>query len=160
MAVQDRQCVDELLALEEGKVKFAKRKLRLQRCKTLPGQAKLSSLVNGPRTGKTGNDPKSQGAPEFVPSIPKGDPSLGEKLASLSKNDRKKVKAEDADRIARRIAKKRARNALATEGVKIKGKERERVRKPVKPGQFRPKKEGKGSRVRSAATVSRRNTKK
>lgn len=43
--------------------------------------------------------------------IPKGNPSLGPQIAHLSKEDRKSAKASDAERIARRMAKKKARNA-------------------------------------------------
>ena len=34
---------------------------------------------------------------------------MGSKIAALSKEDRKKVKASDADRVARRLAKKKAK---------------------------------------------------
>ncbi|KAF8158009.1 hypothetical protein B0H34DRAFT_657128 [Crassisporium funariophilum] len=149
----DRECVDELLALEEEKLKFAKRKLRVQRCKTVPG-SKLTSASS-----------KST-KPAHVPIIvPKGDPALGEKLAGLSKDERKQHKSTDADRVARRLAKKKARMAMAPGVgiVKSKGKERDRVRKT--PGQFKSQSGGKKDnkskgRVRSAESASRKNTKK
>jgi nucleolar protein 12 len=63
--------------------------------------------------------------------------------------------------VARRLAKKKARNALAKEGVKPQVKDRDRVRKPaaVKKSSVPRKKESKG-RVRSEKSVAKRNTKK
>ncbi|KIJ64663.1 hypothetical protein HYDPIDRAFT_90009, partial [Hydnomerulius pinastri MD-312] len=150
----DRTCVDEILALDQGKLKFAKRKLRVQRCKTTPG----ASAVKGTSPVKT---PQATGRTP-VPVVPKGDPSLGEKLASLSKEERKQAKAADADRLARRMAKKKARIALAKQGVSVQGKERERVRKTglaKKAGAAPPKKASKG-RVRSEKSIAKRNLKK
>jgi nucleolar protein 12 len=99
-------------------------------------------------------------------TIPKGDPSLGKKLAHLPKEERKQFKASDADRVARRLAKKKARNALGNKGVKLLGKERERERKEksvgVKGKKVKgdvSKKESKG-RVRSEKSLLKRNIKK
>jgi nucleolar protein 12 len=93
--------------------------------------------------------------------VPKGDPSLGEKLAHLSKDARKQIKSSDADRIARRLAKKKARMALAVDGVKPKLKDRERVRKPTvaKKGPAPHKKRSKG-KVMNEKSLARRNVKK
>ena len=95
--------------------------------------------------------------------VPKGDPSLGTKLAGLSKDERKKAKATDADRVARRLAKKRAKS-LAEKGVKSKG-DRERVRKRTserKEGGHRGKgkKDKPKKRVRSGNALMKMNTKK
>jgi nucleolar protein 12 len=137
------------LALEETKLKFAKRKLRVQRCKTLPSSTK------SPVTAVT---PKHRDAPAAV-IIPKGDPLLGEKLAGLSKDERKQRKSTDVDRVARRLAKKKARMALTS--VKSQGKDRDRIRKTM--GQRKSSsgggKEGR-SRKRSAESVAKKNTKK
>ncbi|KAF4617160.1 hypothetical protein D9613_005949 [Agrocybe pediades] len=116
----DRECVDELLALEEDKLKFAKRKLRVQRCKTVPG---AKEVVNQKQK-------KSRGPPVPI-VVPKGDPRLGEKLAGLPKEERKQLKSTDADRVARRLAKKKARMAMKPDvgkKSKIDGKVRKRVR--------------------------------
>ena len=157
---QDRECVDEILALEEGKLKFAKRKLRVQRCKTLPGgkapAAKVASF------SKTSKPTRAYGASTSAPvSIPKGDPTLGQRVAHLSKESRKQVKATDVDRVARRLAKKKDRNALAKAGVKEHTKDRERVRKGTKDrlGDATSKTQKKG-RVRSELSVAKRNRKK
>lgn len=97
--------------------------------------------------------------------MPKGDPTLGTKIASLSKEDRKKVKSSDADRVARRLAKKKAK-ALAEKGVKSRdgagGKDRERVRKSKRPGKegAPEKKKAKTGRVRSGAALAKMNRKK
>ncbi|KAJ3859457.1 hypothetical protein EV359DRAFT_50814 [Lentinula novae-zelandiae] len=158
----DRDCVDEILAaaLEPGKLKFAKRKLRVERCKTIPGgsfKVKVQSTSptsssrpnnpNHPSNFKTNRSTPSTSSASI--SIPKGDPTLGAKLAHLSKEDRKSAKAGDADRMARRLAKKKSRMAMAvggragTSGVKIQGKERGRERKLRSGGDARGKK-GKG----------------
>ncbi|TBU53671.1 hypothetical protein BD310DRAFT_859888 [Dichomitus squalens] len=174
----DRQCVDEILALEQARLKFAKRKLRVQRCKTLPGGPKLraakppppprpSASASGaaPAKGKSSRADRPERAPRLVPTHapPKGDPSLGAKLAHLPKEERKKVKATDADRVARRLAKKRAK-ALAEKGVKSRGGgERERVRKrgsERKEGAHGHGKEKPKKRVRSGRALMKMNTKK
>ena len=137
------------MALEETKLKFAKRKLRVQRCKTLPG-SKLAVTTT----------PKSKKQTPTAIVIPKGDPSLGEKLAGLSKDERKQHKSTDADRVARRLAKKKARMALAP-GVGI-VKDRKRVRKTLasKSSGGGGKKDGKSrGRIRRAGSVAK-NTKK
>ncbi|CAA7261564.1 unnamed protein product [Cyclocybe aegerita] len=121
----DRECVDELLALEESKLKFAKRKLRVQRCKTLPGS---KTLVAGGST-TTGKSGKWAGTPTPI-VVPQGNPALGEKLVGLPKEERKKLKSTDADRVARRLAKKKARMAMekSMKGKEPGGKTRKRVR--------------------------------
>lgn len=98
--------------------------------------------------------------------VPRGNPELGAQLAHLPKDERKRAKATDPERVARRLAKKRA-GALAEKGVKSSRegeKERERVRKPRPAGgkergvakeQQRPKK-----RVRSGKAIAKMNTKK
>lgn len=152
--IQDRTCVDELLALEETKLKFAKRKLRVQRCKTLPG-SKFPATTT----------PKSEKPAPAAIVVPKGDPLLGEKLAGLSKDERKQLKSTDVDRVARRLAKKKARMGLAPGVgiVKSQGKDRERVRKII--GQRKTlgggEKDRKSrGRIRSAESVAKKNTKK
>ncbi|PPR02851.1 hypothetical protein CVT24_002329 [Panaeolus cyanescens] len=120
----DRVCVDELLALDQDKLKFAKRKLRVQRCKTLPGSSHSIPINTGSTKEKAGS---SVARPVVV--VPKGNPQLGAALVGLSKEERKKVKSTDADRVARRLAKKKARNAMKPSTKPIKsGKERKRVR--------------------------------
>ncbi|KAF8272818.1 hypothetical protein EI94DRAFT_1776724 [Lactarius quietus] len=148
----DRECVDEILALEPGKLKFAKRKLRVERCKTLPGS------LNG-----LGATPPTRGAhpPSTNPTsntVPKGNPNLGAQLAHLSKSERKAAKAVDPERVARRIAKKKARNSLR---VPEQGKDRVRVRKSTAEhkGAGTPTRRKK-SRVRSEKSVEKKNTKK
>ncbi|KAI0771411.1 hypothetical protein BC629DRAFT_1442025 [Irpex lacteus] len=167
----DRSCVDEILALEESRLKFAKRKLRVQRCKTLPGASKpiKPSPSNKPSqsSSKQGKPERTRPSPTERVVVPKGDPTLGTKIASLSKEDRKKVKSSDADRVARRLAKKKAK-ALAEKGVKSRdgagGKNRERVRKSKRPGKegagAPEKKKAKSGRVRSGAALAKMNRKK
>ncbi|KAG1732401.1 uncharacterized protein EDB91DRAFT_672649 [Suillus paluster] len=152
----DRVCVDEVLAMEESKLKFAKRKLRVQRCKMLP-KGSVTDKAAASKTASTGN---AAGAASPI-NVPKGDPSLGDKLATLSKEERKQIKAADADRLARRMAKKKARMTLVKQGVPVRGKEkeRERARKTgtTKKATVAPRKQG---RVRSEKSMSKRNMKK
>ena len=182
---QDRECVDEILALEQGKVKFAKRKLRVQRCKAITSTPTPSKKIekgspvspsprkNKTTTGGTITNPRSSGkTPIRVPapgSIPKGDPNLGQQLEHLSKEERKKEKAANADRVARRLAKKQIKAAMTKESLKFggdgKGKERVRVRKGggsarVSAGSSSGKTKAKNSRIRSEANLAKRNMKK
>ena len=176
--------MDEILALEQGKVKFAKRKLRVQRCKSTPSAStpskkKSEKGVPGssapPQRGKTvtggtiTNPRSSRPAPIRVPtpgSVPKGDPTLGKQLEHLSKEERKKEKAANADRVARRLAKKQVKAAMAKEsskfGVDGRGRERVRVRKKDGgPGGWSSgKAKAKKPRIRSEANLAKRNVKK
>ncbi|KAL1663706.1 hypothetical protein GGF50DRAFT_127791 [Schizophyllum commune] len=97
----DRTPVDELLALPAGSLKFAKRKLRVQKCKTVPG---ASTKVKADK-----HAPGGKQAPRKPVVVPSGDPTLGSRLAGLPKDARKAAKAADAARVARRAAKKAAK---------------------------------------------------
>ncbi|KAF9449099.1 hypothetical protein P691DRAFT_759309 [Macrolepiota fuliginosa MF-IS2] len=176
----DRECVDELLTLDASQLKFAKRKLRIQRCKTIPGTKLPSSvkLNSQPQKFKdqsksksnTNSDKatKSQRAPPTPIIVPKGDPTLGQKLVNLSKEQRKKAKAADTDRVARRLAKKKARNAMGTSKDRAEGeqgnKKRERMRKGatgVLGGSKAQRVDGKKKgRIRSEKSLEKRNLKK
>jgi len=184
--VQDRECVDEVLALEQGTIKFAKRKLRVQRCKATTSSStpsKKTKTEKGvptpssqphrgkPATGGTITNPHSSGLMHIrVPtlgSMPKGDPNLGRQLEHLSKEERKKEKAANADRVARRLAKKQVKAAMMKESSKFgAGKERVRVRKqggrsgPQSAGSSSGKAKAKKPRVRSEANLAKRNMKK
>lgn len=163
--LQDRECVDEILSLEAIKLKFAKRTLRVQRCKTLPGsQVKVTSGKPIPNASKLerakGRHPEPRAA--IVPVvIAKGDPKLGEKLAGLSKEMRKEAKSKDADRVARRIAKKKARNALEKSGVKVSNDLKLRTRERKKGGlKVNTGRKTRKPRVRSDRAATLRNGKK
>jgi nucleolar protein 12 len=183
--LQDRECVDTLLTFSPDQLKFAKRKLRINRCKTIQGN-KLSSAIKSklsqPSTSSSSKDLKSDSkrpsqskkpprtATETI-EIPKGDPALGTKLAHLSKEQRKQVKALDADRVARRLAKKKARMVMGTVDSSVGGGERkhrrERVRKATTTttgGVVKKKRQDlvskKKGRVRSEKSLEKRNMKK
>ncbi|KAH9936187.1 uncharacterized protein B0H18DRAFT_1081890 [Fomitopsis serialis] len=130
----DRQCVDEVLALEESQLKFAKRKLRV-----LPKFAKPSPDTKSPVSRR----PSSVSRRE----APKGGAQEGQ--------------GHGSDRVARRIAKKQAK-VLAEKGVKSKPRvERERMRK--RPGEKKAvgkQGEKKKGRVRSGKALAKMNTKK
>jgi nucleolar protein 12 len=150
--------------MEEGKLKFAKRKLRLQRCKTLPGSA--------PVPKQTAPLPKDKPTPQdkararaVVPPMPQGDPALGARLAHLGKDARKAVKAADAARVARRLAKKKARAAFgvpvaAGDGAAKKERARERKTPLERRAAGAHKPDKKKGRVRSEKSVAKRNAKK
>lgn len=93
--------------------------------------------------------------------VPKGDPALGDRLRGLDKDSRKVVKSGDADRVARRLAKKKARNAMER-GDKSDGKKGAaailgNVKKGPKAG---GKLKAKVSRVRGEKSAAKRNMKK
>lgn len=176
--------------MEQDKLKFAKRKLRVQRCKVLPsmrpalGKDASSSTAASSRTSGAQFSPharskedgisrrpvgKTGAAPAAPITVPKGDPTLGKKLAGLSKDERKAAKATDADRVARRLAKKKARAALERAGApEATGKPDLKLRMRKKAGgagkgaaatRNTGRKEGK-VRVRSERAVERKNMKK
>ncbi len=112
--------------MEGSKFKFAKRKLRVQRCKTIPGSAKKVDPTpsNSSRTKSQHPPPRTT-----VITIPKADPSLGERLSGLSKEQRKLVKSTDPVRAARRLAKKKARIGVTPSiGSGLLKKQRKRMR--------------------------------
>lgn len=161
--------MDEILALEPGSVKFAKRKLRLQRCKGVPGATPKSTPIVKTSKSKTPHlkakttitkvSFKSKNTPT---TVPKGDPELGTKLASLSKEERKAVKAVDSARLERRLAKKRAKLAESkgkTGVEKLDNKQRHRQRKNPATSKKIPS-AGKKGRIRSERSISKRNLKK
>jgi len=143
--IQDRESVDELLAMNSAKLKFAKKPLRVQPCKTLPPSSSIKTLKHATPDSK---NPKTTDTRPVV--MPKGNPKLGEKLKGLSKEDRKLAKSADADRQARRLAKKKLKAGTAVS--KEKG--------AVKLGASRPGAERKGKmkakkgRVRSEHAVA------
>lgn len=173
--------------MDPDSIKFAKRKLRVQRCKTVTGQhiedakTKISRTTEISSLNKTSSNypnDKQRTSTTFdpsmrtkIPEIPKGNPYLGQKLIGLSKEMRKQVKATDHDRLARRLAKKKARAALARANVGAKGsgfsarngndkKERARQRKSVRgkeTGNLKKKSKG---RVRSDKALAKMNVKK
>ena len=92
--------------------------------------------------------------------------SKEEKAAEMArrKEERKQVKAGDADRVARRLAKKKmakSKMSLVEKGVKAGEKERIRKRggKEKREGGSGSKSKGHG-RVRSQKAISKLNTKK
>ncbi|KAJ7721454.1 hypothetical protein B0H16DRAFT_1602428 [Mycena metata] len=149
------ECVDEILALaktDEGKtkLKFAKRTLRVQRCRALGASSSAAKLADA--TAKSAASKSKSSYPAAPPK--RGDPTLGARLAHLDKDARKAAKKADADRLLRRAEKKklgtRMRGGAANDKMKAvsggggkrlggggrgnsndkgKGKDRERERK-------------------------------
>ena len=128
---QNRSCVDEIVSTEAGKLKFAKRRLRVQRCKgttgpSQPGRGAKGSKQQGLTQKSTIPEQESRSsASDPVWKRVKGDPRLGERLKGLSKEERKEAKKSDAIRQARRLDKKKEKVALEKA---MSGKDKERVR--------------------------------
>ena len=120
--------------MEVGKLKFVKRKLRVQRCKGTSGSSQPGGGAKGSKQQELtqkGTIP-GQGGRSSV-SVPvwrrvKGDPKLGERLKGLTKEERKEAKKSDATRQVRRLEKKKAKVALE-KAMSSKDKERVRTRK-------------------------------
>lgn len=121
--------------MEPTKVKFSKRKLRVQRCKANTGAP--SGPVISPKSGGTKQGLKSaadSGSRSITTSLTsskphRGDPLLGERLKSLPKEERKEIKKQDANRLARRMEKKKKRQALDKALGSDKVRDRTRIRK-------------------------------
>ena len=150
--------MDEVLALPSEKLKYAKRTLRVQRSKVLPpslGGKEAKKQAAAVARGKDGKPVKPAAAAKKsapLPTIPKGDPTLGAKLANLSKDERKAAKSSDPERLARRMAKKAVVKAKLKAGDAVAGS-REKVKLDMKSGGKKGKDGGKlkakKSRVRS-----------
>lgn len=115
--------MEEVLAMDAKQIKFAKRTLRVQPCKTIPTANTLQNTIKkvaaGARGGASSNKKDKTKKPYVRQGvIPKGDPLLGEKLKNLSKEERKNIKSSDADRQARRLAKKKAKMSLEKDKAK------------------------------------------
>lgn len=125
---QDGESVDELLGVDASKLRFAKKSLRIQRAKTLPSQkpvgksasvdAKAAARPQSKSSAPGGKPAFTKAASKPTGPMPKGNPALGEKIRSLSKDERKVAKAADDDRQARRLAKKKLRGKMGAEAEK------------------------------------------
>lgn len=139
----DRESVDEVIAMPSQKLKFAKKPLRVQPCKTLPSYVKV-------HTAPAKAD-KAAKAKQPTGPLPKGNPLLGEKIKDLSKEERKVVKSTDAERQARRLAKKKHKVATEhkeTGAVKLAATKAEKGRRAKKVT-------AKKGRVRSSHALSK-----
>ncbi|KAJ2922218.1 hypothetical protein H1R20_g14878, partial [Candolleomyces eurysporus] len=171
----DKECVDEILTLEESKLKFAKRKLRVQRCKTIPGTSFKIKSIPASKASSTKSQPSAPSSSSKKPFkntaptpiiVPKGDPTLGDRLAHLPKAVRKDVKRNDGDRVARRLAKKKARMAMGPPKAAGAAGSNETVRDRKRTTGTRGEKGGNSGkksgnkRVRSDRMATKRNGKK
>jgi nucleolar protein 12 len=90
--------------------------------------------------------------------VPKGDPSLGDRLRGLDKESRRAIKTADADRVARRVAKKKAKHTMEKDIAKLEGSIKERPRKKSGAGgKLKPKTK---TRMRSDKSLAKKNVKK
>ncbi len=115
---QARHIVDGLLALDAAKLKFAKRNLRIQKCKTLPSGkiTKRNEPTGIASRMKQARSRDTEARNTLVAAVPRGDPTLGERLRTLSKEERKEAKAGDSSRVARRLAKKLRKSGQGRRG--------------------------------------------
>lgn len=144
----DRESVDELIAMPSSKLKFAKKPIRVQPCKTLPPKKAAAPSTSTDKSGKK-VAPKPKRVPP--PVMPKGNPKLGEKIKDLPKDERKAVKSADAERLARRLAKKQMKVATAhreTGAVKLGATKAEKGARAAKV-------KAKKGRVRSSHALSK-----
>ena len=146
--------------MEQGKLKFAKRKLRVQKCKTVPnasdGKRETSKRPQRDIQAPRG---KSERVSHVASAQVYGDPQLGERIAGLSKEMRKKIKSTEPDRVARRLAKKKARLSMKRDGTKTKARVRER-KHPSQGKSLNSSRKGSKARVRSDRAMTRKNFKK
>ncbi|EJD45738.1 hypothetical protein AURDEDRAFT_137120 [Auricularia subglabra TFB-10046 SS5] len=169
----DRECVDEVLALDQVRLKFAKRKLRVQKCKVAPSSASVKSKHNPPTTTTTtttkpGSSKKPILDPSHFVSAPKKSSTeyaaRAAELATLPKDARKAAKAADADRLARRMEKKQkkrmALGAGAAEAAAGKGGKGILGKKKTAGGAVKPKPKAAKGRIRSEKSMAKRNAKK
>ncbi|KZV88273.1 hypothetical protein EXIGLDRAFT_839379 [Exidia glandulosa HHB12029] len=156
----DRECVDEVLALEPVRLKFAKRKLRVQRCKTNP-TVSVSAKPSRP-SSSSGSAKKLILDPTPFVSLPARDHTKrAAELAALPKDERKAAKAADEARLARRMAKKQQRHALGPGAQSGSGGKGLLGKRRTDAGKSKVNKgTAKKGRVRSEAAVARRNAKK
>ncbi|CAE7212404.1 unnamed protein product [Rhizoctonia solani] len=159
----DRASADEILAMEPGTIKLAKRKLRIQRCKTVPGVSLQKPKVSRPANDSKKSDPPSKSDRQKPKAnkparVLRADTGLGERIRSLSKEDRKSVKAGDADRIARRLAKKKAK--VVSERGARKEVSRSKANILGGPNPHKPKHGKSGKRERSDKALLKKNVKK
>ncbi|KAI5476204.1 hypothetical protein MNV49_007966 [Pseudohyphozyma bogoriensis] len=122
--LKNAECVDELLALPEGKpLKISKRKPRMERCKTGIAAARAKAASIAARAGDpTAAAKKAYSDREAAPLPPMKKPrfqtaqsesasehqaKLAEALAKLPAEERKKIKAVDPERLMRRAEKKK-----------------------------------------------------
>jgi nucleolar protein 12 len=119
--------------LPSTKLRHAKRNLRVQPCKTLPSALGGREIKAAPTKDAKGKPIKASKPEKKAPikkaspvvPLPKvhGDPALGDKIATLSKDERKAFKAIDPTRLARRAAKKQSaklKDAMASKRDKVK----------------------------------------
>lgn len=154
------------MAVDQGKLKLNKRKIRVERCKNISSMISrsLPRPTAGERGSKLGRSSlesrnKERALRSDAAGIPQGDPTLGDRLRGLDKDARRAAKAADPSRQARRLAKK-ARHALGNAGVRTdKSKSAAAVLGNMKPlGKSKVK--AKVSRVRSSKSAAKRNVKK
>jgi len=91
-------------------------------------------------------------------AVPRGDPALGQRLAKLSKDERKAAKASDVDRVKRRLAKKKWKVEAEKVNDKRGGKVRERER--ILGGKRQKGRPANKGRIRSKISLEYRNMKK
>jgi nucleolar protein 12 len=115
--------------MEPTKLRFAKRKLRVTRYNNKgdgSAPAKTEPKHSSKVLAKTSSMRNKESAATAIKH--RGDPLLGDRLKGMSKEERKDAKRSDANRLARRLEKKKTRLELEKSLTKP-SKERVRIRK-------------------------------
>ena len=115
--------------MEPTKLRFAKRKLRVTRYNNKgdgSALAKAEPKHSSKVLAKASSIRNKKSAATTIKH--RGDPLLGDRLKGMSKEERKDAKKNDANRLARRLEKKKSRLELEKSLTKP-AKERVRIRK-------------------------------
>ncbi|TIC37799.1 hypothetical protein E3Q02_01562 [Wallemia mellicola] len=149
----DNDCVEELLLLPDERKRLNKRTLRFAKSKASGKQKPQEDAKEAEKKDKKDAKKSVTAKPG---KIVKGDPNLGDKLADMTKEARKKTKAVDAVRQARRLAKKQQAVSKKQTDDKVK---LTKTRK--KPTDKKPAKNAKKTKKPlSDKALSKRNNKK
>lgn len=175
---KDRECVDEMLALDTLRVRLSKRKVRLERCNTTRAAAAAKAKLKAEEKAAAKSEKQAaresalkakgkelQRASRALQSTAaSARPDIGEELKDLPKADRKALKLSDEDRQARRLAKKQvSREKLKLEKAKeVLDKKLKATNKGGKADSKRARTDSapKKTRIRSAKAASKKNSKK
>jgi nucleolar protein 12 len=157
---QSPECVDELLALEPAKLKLSSRKLRLERCQSSVKAKAIKQKESSSQKGdgdvkrqKAKRTPSSTTSANVAATSSADAAKFAEELAKLPKEQRKAIKANDEKRLARRLAKKKAKGEKAKVAI-----EAAKAKDPIRRRHIKPDK--KKTRVRSFDAEMRKNQKK
>ncbi|KAF8340505.1 uncharacterized protein EI90DRAFT_2906754 [Cantharellus anzutake] len=152
---RNRECVDEVLVLDDEQLRLRKRTLRVVRCK-----GPTTKIGKNGEAKKIGKRSKTTSDNPPVDINARGDPRLGERLRGLDKETRVEMKQSDPTRSARRLAKKAQYRARIAEERTNPGSHGKIGAVLGKGKKKTPKPKAKVSRIRGPNTLAKRNLKK